>query len=139
MSVRPSAWNNSAPTGRIFMKFDISLFFENISKKFQFHYSLPTITGTLHADRYTLLISRSVILRVRNVSDILRCTENRNTRGLHCLVDTDGLSPSCLVYNRRQGVWGLHDERAHQQMTLLVFLSLKLSDITQLCTICTPH
>ena len=26
MSVRPSAWNNSAPTGRIFMKFDIGLF-----------------------------------------------------------------------------------------------------------------
>ena len=23
LSVRPSAWNNSAPTGRIFMKFDI--------------------------------------------------------------------------------------------------------------------
>jgi len=23
MSVRPSAWNNSAPTGRLFMKFDI--------------------------------------------------------------------------------------------------------------------
>ena len=23
MSVRPSAWNNSAPTGRILMKFDI--------------------------------------------------------------------------------------------------------------------
>ena len=26
MSVRPSAWNNSAPTGRIFMKFDIDCF-----------------------------------------------------------------------------------------------------------------
>ena len=26
-SVRPSAWNNSAPTGRIFMKFDMSIFF----------------------------------------------------------------------------------------------------------------
>jgi len=23
MSVRPSAWSNSAPTGRVFMKFDI--------------------------------------------------------------------------------------------------------------------
>ena len=36
-SVRPSAWNNSAPTGRIFMKFDIWIFFENLSKKFNFH------------------------------------------------------------------------------------------------------
>ena len=41
MSVRPpvrlSAWNNSVPTGRIFMKFDIRLFFENTLRKFKFH------------------------------------------------------------------------------------------------------
>ena len=35
MSVRPSAWNNSSLTGRIFMKFDISGFFENLSRKIQ--------------------------------------------------------------------------------------------------------
>ena len=28
-----SAWNNSAPTGRIFMKPDILVFFENLSRK----------------------------------------------------------------------------------------------------------
>jgi hypothetical protein len=33
MSVRPSAWNNSAPTGRIFMKFHIWVLFENLSGK----------------------------------------------------------------------------------------------------------
>jgi len=33
----PPAWNNSALTGRIFMKFDISAFFENLSLKFKFH------------------------------------------------------------------------------------------------------
>jgi hypothetical protein len=32
ISVRPSAWSNSAPTGRIFMTFDVSLFFVNLSK-----------------------------------------------------------------------------------------------------------
>ena len=31
-----SAWNNSAPTKRIFVKFDISVFFGNLSKKFKF-------------------------------------------------------------------------------------------------------
>jgi len=31
--VRLSAWNNSAPTGWIFMKFDICLFFEKRSRK----------------------------------------------------------------------------------------------------------
>ena len=36
-SVRPSAWNNSASTGRIFMKFDIWLLFENLSKKLKVH------------------------------------------------------------------------------------------------------
>ena len=35
LSVRPSARNNSAPTGRIFMKFDIWGFFENLSRKFK--------------------------------------------------------------------------------------------------------
>jgi hypothetical protein len=28
VSVRPSAWNNSAPTGRIFLREDIPVFFE---------------------------------------------------------------------------------------------------------------
>jgi len=31
-----SAWNNSAPTGRIFMKFDIGFFFENVPSTFKF-------------------------------------------------------------------------------------------------------
>ena len=37
MYVRLSAWNNSAPTRRIFMKFDILVFFESLSRKFKFH------------------------------------------------------------------------------------------------------
>ena len=36
LSVRLSAWNNSVPTERIFMKFDIGLLFENLSRKFKF-------------------------------------------------------------------------------------------------------
>jgi hypothetical protein len=34
LSVRPPAWN-SAPTGRIFIKFEICAFFENLSRKFK--------------------------------------------------------------------------------------------------------
>ena len=41
MSVRPSphpsALNNSATTGRILMKFDISAFFESLLRKLKFH------------------------------------------------------------------------------------------------------
>ena len=32
-----SAWNNSVPTGRILLKFDIRGFFENLSRKFRLH------------------------------------------------------------------------------------------------------
>ena len=35
-SVCPSAWNNSAPTAQIFMKFDISIFFEILLRKLKF-------------------------------------------------------------------------------------------------------
>jgi len=78
-SVRPSTWNSSAPTGQIFMEFCIREFFENLSRKFEFHSSLTRITGTLHEDQYTfLIISGSVMLRMRNVSDI-SCTKTQNT------------------------------------------------------------
>jgi hypothetical protein len=35
-SVLPSAWHNSAPTGRIFIKCGVCVFFENVSRKFNF-------------------------------------------------------------------------------------------------------
>jgi len=78
-SVCPFAWNNSAPTGRIFIKFDIWAFFENPSRKFKLHQNMTRIAGTLHADQYTcLIIPRSFLLRIRNVSD-KDCRGNQNT------------------------------------------------------------
>jgi len=69
-SVRPSVWNNSAPTRWIFIKFNTWLFFKNLCRKFKFHKNLTRITGTLHGDQYTFLItSCSVLLRIRNISD----------------------------------------------------------------------
>jgi len=65
-----TAWNISAPTERIFKNSDIWLFLENMSRKFW-------IMGTLHEDQYTLLISRSTLLRMRKVSD-KSCRENRD-------------------------------------------------------------
>jgi hypothetical protein len=80
LSFRLSTCASSAPNGRIIMKFGIWVFFESLSPKFKSHYNLTTMTGTLHAaDRYTfLIISRSVLLRMRNVSD-KSCRENQNT------------------------------------------------------------
>ena len=49
LSVRPSAWNNSAPTGRIFMKIGLKICRENSTV-----IKTPTrITGTLYKDRYS--------------------------------------------------------------------------------------
>jgi len=70
MSVCPSAWHNSAPTARIFMKFDIWEVFENLLRNFKFNSNPTRITATVREDQQTfLIISRSVLLRMRNVSD----------------------------------------------------------------------
>jgi len=37
VSVRLSAWNNLAPTARIFMKFDVGVFFHKTARKFKIH------------------------------------------------------------------------------------------------------
>jgi len=76
MSVHLSAWNNSAPTGRIFMKFDIWVFFWKSVMKIWVSL-LKRITGTLYVDLRTC-ISCSILLTMRNVLD-RSCRENHNT------------------------------------------------------------
>jgi len=79
-SVRLSAWNNSAPSGRIFLKFGIWIFFETLSKKkSKFYYSVTRITSSSHEEQYTFfIISRSLLLGMRNVSEQY-CRKNKNT------------------------------------------------------------
>jgi hypothetical protein len=70
LSLRPSAWNNSARTEWIFVKFDIWVFLKNLSRKFKFHYNLTTITCTLRENVCIFMImSRWIFLRMRNVWD----------------------------------------------------------------------
>jgi hypothetical protein len=78
MSVGLSSVENSASTGPIFMKFDISVFLENLPRKFKSHYNLTRIGGTLHKDLCTIMICRSILLRMGNVS-YQACRENQNT------------------------------------------------------------
>jgi hypothetical protein len=76
LTVCRSAMNISAPTERIFMKFYIGVFFENVKRKSEKNY------GTLCGDQFTfLIISRSVLLRMRNVTD-KSCRGNQNTHFL---------------------------------------------------------
>jgi len=50
-----------------------------MSRKFNFHGNLKRISGTVHEDQYTfLIISRSVLLRMKNISD-KSCRENHYT------------------------------------------------------------
>ena len=83
MSVRVSVrWNNSVPSGHILMKFDVWVFLQSLSRKFKFRQNPKKITGTLHEDQNTfLIITRSLLLRMRNVSD-KGCRENKNTHFL---------------------------------------------------------
>jgi hypothetical protein len=79
MSIRPSAWNSSAPDGGVFIKFYIWVFFENLLRKFKFNKYLTWLAGTLHEGQYTfVIISHSVLFRTRNVSD-KSCREIQNT------------------------------------------------------------
>ena len=54
LSVRPSTWNNSTPTERIFIKFYIQEFFENLSSKIV-EERMTGITGPSHEDLYTFI------------------------------------------------------------------------------------
>jgi len=57
----------------------ILVFFENMQRKVNFHIRSDKNNSTLYADRYTLLVTpRSVLLRMRNVSD-KSCRDNQNT------------------------------------------------------------
>ena len=96
MSVCPPAWNKSATTRQIFMKFYISGFFENLLRKFKIRSSLTRITGTLQEGRYTFMtISRFILRRTRHVSD-KNCRENQNT---HFMFYT--LSPKIVSFMKK--------------------------------------
>ena len=60
LSVRPSAWNNSASTGRIFMEVYIWMLFWNPSRKLKFHLNQTGITVALPEDQYAFLSSLSL-------------------------------------------------------------------------------
>ena len=72
--------NNSAPTRRIFMKFDTWIFFENLSRKFKVSLKSNKNNGYFTwRPIYIFIISHSIIRRMRNVSG-KSCTESQNTQ-----------------------------------------------------------
>ena len=78
VAVCPSVCNNSAPTGQIFMKFDIWVFFEYLLRKFRISLKSEKNNGCFARGLVNICGSRWILLRMRNVSD-QRFIENRNT------------------------------------------------------------
>ena len=65
MSVR-LPWKESVSTGRISMKFDIMLFFENPSRKFKFNSLKTKVNSYFHEDQYKFcVISHSFLLELQ--------------------------------------------------------------------------
>jgi hypothetical protein len=107
-SVLPSTWQNSAPTGRIFIKFDIWRVFENPSKKLKLHYNLTSPTGASHEDQYTYFIISLSFLRTINVSN--KAVEKIKTHILWSVT-----LKSCAVYEK---IWKNNLEPDRPQMTI---------------------
>jgi hypothetical protein len=61
------------------MKFDIWVFFQNLSRKFTFRWNPKRMKGILHEDQCTyMVVSRWILLRMRNISE-KSCRENQNS------------------------------------------------------------
>jgi len=118
MSFCLSAWNTLASTGRIFMKFYIWLFFENLAK----------IQLLLKSDKYNIyftwrpkyivIISHSILLGMRNVSD-KRCRNqthiiyNNLFWKLCHLWNVEQGRPQMIIWCMRIACWILKATNAH--------------------------
>ena len=134
MSIRPSAWNNSPPTGEIFMKFDMWLFLQILSRKLRLHYNLPRITDTLHEDLCTFVTSGWIIFRMRYVCD-KSCRKNRNAhlkfnnslpkavpfmrQRVKIVVETD--RPQITIWRLRFACWIPKATNTHSHYVILLF------------------
>jgi hypothetical protein len=80
MSFRPSGpdgWNNSAATGRVFMKIYIWVFFENFPENSCFIKIDKSSGYSLWTSVYIYISISLIFFRIRNVSD-RRCRGNQN-------------------------------------------------------------
>ena len=68
----------TSPPAQIFMKFDIGVFYDILSREFRFRYNLTRVPAALHEDLCTFMtISPLILLRMSNMSGTI-CKENHN-------------------------------------------------------------
>ena len=112
MSVRVYAWNDSAPTGRIFVKFRIWVFFGRLSGKIQALLKAYKINDYFTRRQiYILIISRSVLLRMKKFQT--KVVEKIRTRILGSI--TIFFSENRAVY---EIMWKNIKEPSRPQMTI---------------------
>jgi hypothetical protein len=131
MSVRLSTLNNAASTRRIFMSFHFWIFFENLSRKFDFPSNLTRISVGLHEHHFTfLIISRSVLLRMRNISDKI-CRRNQNTffnRAVYHIMRRDVVErgrPQMTIWRMVIACWIPNATDTHSEYVTLIALPLQ--------------
>jgi hypothetical protein len=110
-SVCPSAWNNSAPAGRIFMKFDFWGFFETLSRKYKLDSSMTRITDTLHEYICTL---RSCIAELFLEREMFRRNVVEKTK-THILCSITFFQKSC-----RFACWMTKATNTHSEYVILI-------------------
>jgi hypothetical protein len=82
MCLRLSISTKLPPTRRIFLKFDLWAFFENLLKNFKFYQNLTIIMCALHEYLCTFIIGTCwIFLEIRNIWD-KSCWENQNTSSM---------------------------------------------------------
>ena len=101
LSVRQHALEQRGSHCTDFHEIDIWVFFENLSRKFKFHWTLTRITGTLHEDRCTFIItSLCILLGMKNISNKI-CSESQNT---NCVFNT--VLPKIVPFMTQRGkIW----------------------------------
>jgi hypothetical protein len=92
-SVCPVRPRGTTPTGWVFVKLDIWVFCENMSRKFKFHQHLTNITGTLLEDLCTFMImSCQTLLRIWSVSD-----KSRRETQITNFMFSNSFSKNCAI------------------------------------------
>jgi hypothetical protein len=106
------------------VKVDVWVFFADLWRKYELHYNLTRITGTLHVGQYTLLIiSHSFLLRMGNVS-YKSCRENLAAYEIVSKNSLERGRPQMTIWRMRIACWITKTTNTHTQNTqyLLFFL-----------------
>ena len=132
--------NNSVSTGRICMKFDIWVFLKKFFQKIQVSLKSDKNNGYFTWRQiYTYDLSRSILLRMRNISD-KSCRENRNTFNVqqllfffeNCAVyeilwrnTVDPGRPQMIIWRMRTASWIPKATNTHSEYLMLTAFPLQ--------------